>query len=129
MHSPTDYWPIVEVLTAYVRDNSPLTGPDTTALSKRMSREDLVGVHVPLPPPLRVDIQAALTVIARRKHHDQGDFLQVIDLSYTNLRSADLQSAYLRGANLEGSDLTGAAWISLIFGMQGYAIPTSLQRP
>ena len=94
-----------------------------------MSREDLVGVHVPLPPPLRVDIQAALTVIARRKHHDQGDFLQVIDLSYTNLRSADLQSAYLRGANLEGSDLTGAAWISLIFGMQGYAIPTSLQRP
>src|SRR5664280_1937814 len=107
--STDDYWPIIEVLTAYVRRNSPLSNGSATVGTTRMSEERFTGVRVPLPPPLRVDIQAALTVIARRRHHDEEDHInQVIDLSYTSLRGANLENAYLRGANLEGSDLTGA---------------------
>jgi uncharacterized protein YjbI with pentapeptide repeats len=69
-----------------------------------------------------IDIQAALTVIGRRKGQELPDLAKVnipgANLSGANLRGADLDSAnlnsaylsgaYLSGANLLGANLTGA---------------------
>jgi uncharacterized protein YjbI with pentapeptide repeats len=64
-----------------------------------------------------IDIQAALTVIGRRKGPELPDLAKAnipgANLSGANLRgadldSADLNSAYLSGANLSGANLLGA---------------------
>ena len=51
-------------------------------------------------PKTPTDIQAILTVIARRTHspHREGEYR--LDLHNTNLRSADLREAHLEGAHL-----------------------------
>jgi pentapeptide repeat protein len=102
--SPEDYWPVMEILTAYVREHAP-----------RGSRaED----QSPTP-----DIQAILTVLGRRipfSEHDEigrislgATDLQRADLQYARLQEARLQEARLQvarlqGANLYGADLKGA---------------------
>ncbi len=94
------HWPVMEVLTAYVRQHAPLR-----------LKEDL-GEDVPLakfygPKP---DIQAILTVIGRRsKYHANSEVESgPIDLRATNLRGADLRRANLRGAILSASYLSRA---------------------
>jgi hypothetical protein len=85
------HWPIMEVLTAYVRTHAP---------------------HEPNAPepfqPPEPEIQAILTVIARRSIHHKAVEYGRIDLSFTNLTQADLQGADLQGANLFGAVLRGA---------------------
>jgi hypothetical protein len=76
--------PVLEALTAFVRENAKLPPPKEL-----------------LEPP--TDIQAALTVIGRRVA-GQGD----VDLSFANLSGANLTNADLSGANLTGATLTGA---------------------
>ncbi len=99
--SPRDHWTIMEVLTAYVRQNSPVVadGEEPTA-----------------PPPRkpRTDIQAVLTVLGRRliSLKREGPEHQ-LDLSYTHLQGANLRDANLNhatfiGANLFGANLWGA---------------------
>jgi len=93
--SERDYWPIVEILIAYIRSSSPLPSSEKQ------------------PSTILSDIQAILTVFGRRTRiygmgEDQG-----LDLSRTNLRGArcreiNLQMANLNGSFLEGADLTGA---------------------
>src|SRR5271165_4375830 len=92
--SPKDHWTIMEVLTAYVRENSPTSQP-AQLLSKQP------------PPHVRADIQAILTVIGRRDFkRDQP--LGYFNLNNTKLSGADLADAYLNGAHLIGADLSGA---------------------
>jgi uncharacterized protein YjbI with pentapeptide repeats len=59
-----------------------------------------------------IDIQAALTVIGRRKGQELPDLAKVnipgANLSGANLRGANLNSAYLSGAYLSGANLLGA---------------------
>ena len=64
-----------------------------------------------------IDIQAALTVIGRRKGQELPDLAEVnipganlsgANLSGADLDSAHLNSAYLSGANLSGANLLGA---------------------
>jgi len=79
--SPKDHWAIMEVLTAFVRNRSPLPKdwkPD--------SKQEL--------PRVTTDVQSALTVIGRRnaKHDPEGE---VLNLSKTNLRGANLERAKL----------------------------------
>jgi hypothetical protein len=107
--SPRDHWPIMEVLTAYVRENSPM----------KDQAEPAPGKHTPsgatghpsdsatLPPPVRADIQAVLTVIGRRDptRDPQG---RRLDLKNTNLFGAQLEDAHLEKAILDGADLEGA---------------------
>jgi len=79
----------MEVLTAFVREHSPLVQADvdTSALSTRS------------------DVQAAVTVIGRRdRRYDH----QPVNLTAVALVSADLAEADLTGAILAGADLTGA---------------------
>lgn len=89
--SPRDHWTIMEVLTAYVRQNAPVVEPGETPATE------------PLRYP-RTDVQAILTVLGRRltgpKHERPG---QQLDLS-----SAHLQNIQLQRANLSGTDFSFA---------------------
>ena len=81
--SPKDHWTVMEVLTAYVRNKSPL--PEGWVKAAPEKRK--------LLPNVTIDVQSALTVIARREaKNDQGKRL-------------DLSSSNLSGAILSGADI------------------------
>jgi hypothetical protein len=106
-----DYWPLMDVLTAFVRQSVPVS--DTPRVTKPSE-----------------DIQAAINVLARRYHseipsrtHDSPVDLSECDLSYlwmagghyeggyfrdSLFRNADLGGAFLAHANFEHTDLTDA---------------------
>lgn len=105
--SEREHWPVMETLTAYVRE------------PPRHSHKLYEGA---LPA---TDVQAALTVLGRRKEErrkqERDDqrlnlsetYLQGADLSNAhleggNLRRARLQNANLGGAHLQGANLQGA---------------------
>lgn len=93
------HWPVVEVLTAYVRRNALRRGPaEATGTSGKDRR----------PEP---DIQAVLTVLGYRKpeHIDsERNRGQRINLRETDIAGANLSRANLSFADLTGADLTGA---------------------
>jgi hypothetical protein len=107
--SKKDHWPIMEILTAYVREHAP------------WDRED--EGESPRAKPLAKDIQAILTVVGRRlrtygKGEDQPLDLRKVQLVGANLDGANLEGAnfqdtnlidaHLNGANLDGAYLNGA---------------------
>ncbi|MDD3246909.1 MAG: pentapeptide repeat-containing protein [Methanosarcina sp.] len=104
--SDKDYWPIMEILTAYIRNNSP-------SKSENINAKDFKSQN-----KVFLDIQAILTVIGRRKYYyNAGEFnclelqrtyLREADLREANLKRADLRGADLKGTDLQGADLTGA---------------------
>jgi hypothetical protein len=83
--------PVLEALTAFVRENAKLPPPTTPPLP---------GLPV---QGLPTDIQAALTVIGRR-----SGGLGIVDLTNTSIINAHLTNANLSGAGLFGTDLRGA---------------------
>lgn len=91
--SAKDHWPIMEVLTAYVRERAAWKG-------------------FPIPqdtdtPAPATDIQAILTVLGRRiRCHENQE--QRLDLRKTDLRKAYLQATHLEGADLSGANLAKA---------------------
>jgi uncharacterized protein YjbI with pentapeptide repeats len=106
--SERDHWPIMEILTAYVRENAPWKE------GKQRSQEDIVPSKTqPMQsnqslPKLATDIQAILTVLGRRtRTYGKGE-VQQLDLGNTNLRGAWLLGAHLEGAFLAGVHLEGA---------------------
>ena len=91
----------IKVLAAFLCERSQdddANAPATETASKR--DPDAVG-------RLRPDLQAALTVIARR-NVDRDD-IDAVDLTGARLRRADLSGAYLYGAILIRADLSGAS--------------------
>ena len=95
--SPQDYWPIIEILTAYVRRHVPRRGGR------------VLDQFTPDIEALTPDIQAILTVLGRRpSSQKEGKAGQRIDLRQTELYRADLQKANLREANLQGANLRSA---------------------
>jgi hypothetical protein len=122
--SREDHGPIIEILTAFIRQNAPWNSDS--------SRDDVDIAWGAVPGHSKADIQAALTVVARRDvSRDPPDYrlnLSSADLRKANLsharldrasfRYSSLESAYLRGAtlrhadffftHLEGADLTEA---------------------
>ena len=95
--SEKDHAPIMEVLTAYVREKAPARSSSTR--------------EAPKPPP--TDIQAILTVIGRRETTGENRGNAPLDLTHTqlvraNLMEANLSGAWLMGANLSGADLYDA---------------------
>jgi hypothetical protein len=101
--SPRDHWAIMEILTAYVRENA--------SWSRRTNPSNAVEDEVEKPPPPSVDVQTALTVIGRRVVSADPD--DRLDLRETNLRSVDLDGAHLEKAilyesHLEWANLGGA---------------------
>ncbi len=111
--SPKDQWTIMEVLTSYIRKNSPI--PSNIQQLKPEERQKALEKL----PSVSIPVQAALTVIGRRKvENDQAgdnlaettDFskIKILDLSGTNLRGANLTEANLNRANLTEANLNGA---------------------
>jgi hypothetical protein len=85
------HWPIMEVLTTYVRQHAP----------RKLEEESSEN-----PKP---DIQAILNVIGRRSKYHRGVEYGSIELPDTNLRGADLRGAYLKAADFAGADLRNAS--------------------
>jgi hypothetical protein len=89
------HWPIMEVLTSYVRRHAPRE-------SDTKLRKDA---------PTKPDIQAILDVIGRRSEDHREDEkveYRTIELHDTDLRGADLGGAHLESASLAGADLRRA---------------------
>lgn len=102
--SKRDYWPIIETLCAYVRENTedalaPVAHEKHAAWEARL-------------PDIRVDVQAALTVLGRRP-------VERLAYEYEQARKADREEdAFrldLRGANLQKADLSHGAFGRAIF--------------
>lgn len=98
--SPDDHGPIMEILTAYVRENSPRRGTE-------MAKAGSNGSNISQPD---TDIQAIMTVIRRRERkQDRGILdLSLTDLRQANLRELHLEGVHFNGARLEEADLQGA---------------------
>jgi len=111
--SQDDHGPVMEVLTAYVREHAPWSPSseepvpsegESAASNTPRATEDTS--RRPTTPT--TDVQAALTVIGRRElDHEKGAYRH-LDLALTDLRGADLRKARLEGARLEGANLQGA---------------------
>jgi hypothetical protein len=104
------HWPIMEVLTAYLREHASVRRPARDLVSDQMA----LGLSPPPAPMARLsaDHQAAATVIGRRSLAQDPDG-QRLDLHQTDLprvhwSRAHLERAFLDGANLKGAYLSGA---------------------
>jgi hypothetical protein len=110
--SERDHWPIMEILTAYVREHAPSLPKDIPPFADDLSlmeKSPEVKNQLRLKP--MPDIQAILTVLGRRTRIYRKE--ECLNLANTDLRGADLrkaqlQGAYLRGAQLQRADLDGA---------------------
>jgi hypothetical protein len=101
--SPRDHWTIMEILTAYVRQNAPWFPSTSDASEGCAAKEGMKAASRP-----RTDIQAILTVLGRRERGPDREEPGPLDLSSTDLRWADLYGAILEGAHLAGASLAGA---------------------
>jgi uncharacterized protein YjbI with pentapeptide repeats len=91
--SMADHPQVVEVLTAYVREHARL--PEEADDPEEV------------PGGVTTDVQAALTVLARRRTAHEADAPR-LDLACTDLRGARLARASFDGADLQGAWLTAA---------------------
>ncbi|MEH1796831.1 MULTISPECIES: pentapeptide repeat-containing protein [unclassified Nostoc] len=90
---PQYHWIIMNILTNFVRKNT-----------IHVSQEEAINN---LSVKVRADIQAALTVIARRDVNKDPENEQ-LDLSHTDMRGVNLNRANLQQTNLYQANLAGA---------------------
>jgi len=90
--SPSEASIVLEILSAYVGENSPSTE------------------NTQIPAELKQKIQAAVKVIGQRPKEIDDSQMQTnpIDLSHTDLRQGHFQAYRLTGARIVGSHLDGA---------------------
>jgi hypothetical protein len=118
--SEKDHWPIMEVLTAYVRENGPWPPEDPVAAQKRRpwTGQGKKGIGAQETDKAKawgefrhkpdIDIQSILTVIGRRSRSFAKMETQPLNLRETDLRDANLFETHLEGANLFNAQLEGA---------------------
>ncbi|MFN8497619.1 MAG: pentapeptide repeat-containing protein [Anaerolineae bacterium] len=113
--SKRDLGPILDILTAYVREKTPCekgqTKPTFTATKIPAFPTPLDASPANSPsatsiPYLCTDIQAVLTVVGRTPRWAENRI--VLDLHGARLPGAYLAAADLSGADLSGADLSGA---------------------
>jgi len=97
--SEQDYWPIIELLTAYLKQNA--------LWDNKSSDENLNEI-----PDPGLDIQAVLTALGRRKYSFEAGEDKQLQLGGTNLRRANLNGGNFKGVNftlahLELARMTG----------------------
>jgi len=90
--SEKDYWPIVDLMCAFVRSNAP------SGNAKRSA-------------PERMDIQAAMTMIGRRQPPQGAEEAAPLYLADTDLRELHLEQANLEGAVLWNASLEGSVLV------------------
>jgi uncharacterized protein YjbI with pentapeptide repeats len=98
--SAAEYWPVMEVLTAYLRENA----LRSLAATPEGSAQVRPGA----------DVQAIIGVLGRRHADAPAGERRLLDLRGTDLRGANLSGARLegvvfQGARLDAADATGAA--------------------
>jgi hypothetical protein len=105
-----DHWTVMEVLTAFVREQSREEYLKSQHSDRQPSYYDAVDPVLrelyQLANRFREDIQAALTVIGRRAWADREHSRQKINLMESFLAGTVLIEAKLRGANLFRTNLT-----------------------
>ena len=111
--SAEDFWPVLDILTAYLRSESPTASPDVEALGAEEIFE--IDAH---EIRNRMDVAFTVDAIQRLWPFERQPVPEPLNLAFTfapqlslpekNLEGADLRYAYLRGANLRGADLRGA---------------------
>jgi uncharacterized protein YjbI with pentapeptide repeats len=122
--SETHYEPVMEVLTAFLREHTRWNGESAAAASGSEPVADHASPSKRLKvPELRADFQAATTVLSRRdRRHERPNYrlgLRRVDLRRVDLRrallppdadlgGADLSRADLSRANLEEANMEGA---------------------
>jgi uncharacterized protein YjbI with pentapeptide repeats len=112
--SVKDHGPIMEVLTAYLREHARAridgAAPwrPVRAAGPLQSGERASSIDAREPPRLGADIQAVATVLGRRPEERRRQEQRPLDLRDVDLRNADLNGAQLEGANLIGAQLEGA---------------------
>lgn len=129
LDSEKDYWPIIEVLTAYIRENSSWKegqSADNESILPNLlihpynehNKENYLLSITKISP----DIQAIMTVLGRRtrtflKGEDLHLDLNAVDLRGANLKRANLEGFLLMGSHLEYADLTEANFrIAILYG-------------
>jgi Type II secretion system (T2SS), protein M/Pentapeptide repeats (8 copies) len=96
--SKMDYWPIMELLAAYIREHAPWP-PSVLELAEEAGQK----------PKPAADIAAILAVFGRRPTAIGRGLNESIDLGEVDLRGADLVAAHLERVNFSGAHLEGAA--------------------
>jgi hypothetical protein len=117
--SAEDHWPIMEVLTAYVRQHAPRRPEEAQkgtedAAEAKSTMEDSGGTSETTEGPPDPDIHAIMTVLRRRTRSFGHGEPEPIDLHETHLTGADLfqtnfTRAILYNANLSRANLTVAS--------------------
>lgn len=117
-----DYSTVMEVLTAYVRENAkrpPPKEPPTPATTRnevtgqkgnghRGQEEEQGALPLSSPQGPRADIRAIVDVLRREKDLIPQEYRARHDLGWTDLERAGLERADLVYADLRGADLRGA---------------------
>jgi len=105
--SKKDHWTVMEVLTAFIRENAPWKTEEAEGQeSESFKQEEVEGFAISAPqkpPHPKTDIQATLSVICRRTRNDIES--GTIDLKRTDLRGYNLSGGSLEKANLFRSHL------------------------
>lgn len=103
--SDKDHWPIMEVLTAYVREHvawqASSESPRDTSPEVADQAPEENSQQPQSPPSLDTVIQTILTVLGRRTRWYGNGEEQSLYLHGTDLRRAALSDAHLEGANLQ----------------------------
>lgn len=99
------YWPVMEILTAHVRENARWKEEHPPAAhGKRSEQDDAHDANARLQSKPAADIQAILTTLGRRRRdYDKED--QKLDMTGTDLRGADLRFAHLDNVQLRHAHL------------------------
>ncbi|OUC13132.1 MAG: hypothetical protein B0A82_18845 [Alkalinema sp. CACIAM 70d] len=105
--SPKDYWTVMEVLTAFVRKNSPI--------SALLHEETSIEIAKESQDQINMDIQATLTVVGRRNCANDSNKGINLDLSQANLSGAKLYKsnfnrAFFWGSNFKKADISRASF-------------------
>jgi uncharacterized protein YjbI with pentapeptide repeats len=111
--SEDDYWPTMEIITAFIRESAPWREPENAFVSGKAAPVD-ADESVPIKGyKLPTDIEAALTVIKRRnakmRTYEMGE-KWILDFSGSDLRGADFHRAHLDGASFAGANLEGSCF-------------------
>ncbi|WP_312885586.1 pentapeptide repeat-containing protein [Lipingzhangella halophila] len=107
--SERDHSTVVEVLASFVRENAPALEERAISADRGRWMHPPIGTEDEPEDTAQdrpaTDIQAALTVLARRPKRVEPN---PVDLRRTNLRGADLRGAQLDHASLNGAQLNDA---------------------
>ena len=111
--SPRDHWTVMETLCAYVRERSPWTEEKQQREHKleTFERKEWENYIKGLKPS--TDVQAAMTVISRRKHWEQEEEGQQLDFQGLDLQGLKVNGGRFARALFNKTHLEGAVMVGV----------------